>query len=90
MSKIYIKANDKFVATNILYVDDSTKHLFTDEAKKEKVTKDELLELFYKGVTVKYEDIYYKPLLFKVDSGAGALVVSDGTTEHTFYSQEHA
>lgn len=90
MSKIYIKADDKFVATNVLHVDDTTSKLFIDEEKKVNVTKDELKNLFYTGVTIKYADALYTPLLYKEESGAGALVVYDGTTTHTFYSQEHA
>lgn len=78
MSKtnIYEKSNELHVKTVLLYAD-SSKALFYDEAAKtEKVTKDELLDLFLKGVTILHSGKYYKPVCY---STAG-LVASDGTS----------
>ena len=75
-TNIFEKSNELHVKTVILYADNS-KALFYDEAAKiDKVLKDDLLDLFLKGVTVLYSGKYYKPVCH---STAG-LVASDGTS----------
>lgn len=90
MSKVFLDAKDKNVAVTVLYADDTTKHLSLDKEKKKKLSKEELLDLFFKGTVVTHEDKYYTPVLFKTEGTAGGLVITDGSTEQIFYSQEHA
>lgn len=77
---IYAKSDEKFVKTLVLYADSSDKLFYDKAAKADAVQKDDLLDLFMKGVTVFKTDVYYKPVAFK-ESG---IVGYDGTSAVTF------
>lgn len=75
-TNIFEKSNELHVKTVVLYAD-SSKALFYDEAAKtDKVMKDDLLDLFLKGVTILHSAKYYKPVCYS----ASGLVASDGTS----------
>lgn len=88
MKKIYMNASDKFVAAREVYADAKDGHLFSDETKKVKLKKDEVKELFMKGVIVKLDNAYFRLTHIK-ESGSGVVVASyDGTEAYTFKSEE--
>lgn len=89
MNKIYADANEKLVNTIVVYADADDGHLFVDEAKKTKLTKDAMKNLFLKGIlTIVLNDSYLKPTVYKV-SGKGATVSVYNTDKvSTFKSAE--
>ena len=75
-ANVYGRSDEQHVKTVILYAD-SSKALFYDEAAKtDKVLKDELQDLFLKGVTISHSGKLYNPVCY---STAG-LVANDGTS----------
>ena len=62
MEKIWNDADDKNVATVILYADKDDGNEFFDAAKKNGVRKDELANLFKKGVLVSLSGTLYMPI----------------------------
>lgn len=90
MEKIWNDASDKNVATVILYADKDDGNVFFDAAKKKGVSKDELANLFKKGVLVNLSNVFYMPISYKETAGAGVISVSDDGTAHVFYSKEHS
>lgn len=90
MEKIWNDADDKNVATVILYADKDDGNVFFDSAKKNGVSKDELANLFKKGVLVSLSGVLYMPISYKESSGAGVISVSDDGTAYVFYSKEHS
>ena len=93
MNKIYSDSEEKLVKTVLVYADADEGHLFFDKEKKQKITKDELFNLFLKGVTVFMSDEYFNPTTYKENAGAGMLTVvkdsGDSATLYNFYSAEH-
>lgn len=72
--------DEKFVKTVVLYAN-SSKVLFYDKgAKVDKVVKDDLNDLFLKGIVVFMSDTYYAPVCLK----STGLVAHDGTQAVTF------
>ena len=90
MEKIWNNADDKNVATVILYADKDDGNVFFDSVKKNGVSKDELANLFKKGVLVSLNNVLYMPISYKESSGAGVISVSDDGTAYVFYSKEHS
>lgn len=72
---IYAKADEKFVKTTVLYANSSKVLFYDKEAKLDKVKKDELKDLFLKGVVVFMTDVYYIPVCLK----STGLIANDGT-----------
>ena len=68
--------DEKFVKTVVLYANSSKALFYDKEAKAEKVMKEDLQELFLKGVTVYMTDTYYKPVCLK----STGLIASDGSS----------
>lgn len=89
MKKIYLNADEKNVKTVILYADNDDGHLYLDEKKTEKIDKDTLLELYLLGFVVLYNDEYFHPVSYKLDSGAAIVTVVSDTGNYSFYSKEH-
>lgn len=73
---IFARADEKFVKTVVLYANASKVLYYDAEAKTDAVAKEELKDLFLKGVTVIMSDVYYKPVCLK----STGLIASDGTT----------
>lgn len=71
---------EKYVKTVILYADSSDKLFYDKTAKVDKVTKEDLKELFMKGVTIIKNDVYYKPICLKTEGVIGY----DGASAVTF------
>lgn len=92
MTNIYAKSEEKFVKTTIVYADADDGHLFWDEAKSVKMTKDEVLDLFLKGMTIKHETTHYRPTSYSETGGYSVVTVmsdsSDTATPLTFHSKE--
>lgn len=63
MNNIFADAEEKFVKTVVLY-GHTDNYIYIDEAHTTKVGKDTLLNLCLKGITIKYNDVYYKPVYF--------------------------
>lgn len=86
---VLARYNEKFVKTYVIYADNDDGHVYYDSAKKNKIAKDDLKDLFMKGVKVFHTDTFYAPTAFK-DSGSEAyVVVHNDTGNLTFYSAEH-
>lgn len=93
MNKIYIDADEKYVATVILYGHSDT-YLYTDEAHSTKVDKDTVLNLCQKGLlSVVYDGYTCVPVCFKENSGHAEVTVATGTgslTSVVLYSSEYS
>lgn len=93
MNRIYPDADEKLVATTIVYADADDGNLFEDEKKTVKLTKEQVFNLFIKGMIVFLTDEYFKPVTYKEESGAAKVTcVKDGGSAATmlnFYSAEH-
>ena len=74
--EINSRYDERFVKTTILYANSSKALFYDKEAKTDKVKKDELTDLFLKGVVVFMTDVYYKPVCLK----STGLIANDGTT----------
>lgn len=59
--KIYADSEEKLVKNVIVCGDSDDGHLFYDCELQHKITKDDLLNLFTKGMIVCHNDEYYKP-----------------------------
>ena len=88
-ARYYAHANDKNVATYLVYADADDGNVFYDAAKTKKVPAAILKDMFIKGMTVVFSDSYYKPIEYSELSGVGTIVVHDGTAKHSFNSSEH-
>lgn len=73
--EINSRYDERFVKTTILYANSSKALFYDKEAKTDKVKKDELTDLFLKGVVVFMTDVYYKPVCLK----STGLIANDGT-----------
>lgn len=93
MNRIYDDAKDKNVAVTMAYADADDGNLFADSGKKTKLTKDEVFDLFLKGMIIFLGDEYFKPVTCKEESGAMKVTcVKDGgeaASMLNFYSSEH-
>lgn len=88
-TNIYADLDEKFVKTVMIYGDADDGHAFYDAAKKTKIPKEDLFELFLKGATVLVADQYYKAVSFK-DNGADANIILAGDgADVVLYSAEH-
>lgn len=73
---VFAKADEKFVKTTVIYADSSKVLFYDSAAKKDKVMKSDLPDLFKKGVTVSQSGSLYNPVCC---SSAG-LIANDGTS----------
>lgn len=93
MNQIFKDYDEKYVATTIVYADADDGNVFYDSAKKEKIPKDELRNLFLKGMTIDLSGELLAAVAFK-DNGADATVTAvhdsaETATPVNFYSAEH-
>lgn len=72
--------DEKYIKTVILYADGSDKLFYDKSAKVNKVAKEDLKDLFMKGITIFKSDVYYKPICLKTEGVVG----HDGTSAVTF------
>lgn len=77
---VYAKSDEKFVKTVVLYADGSKKLFYDKEAKKDKVMKADLKDLFLKGIVVFQTDKHYAPICLATTG----LIAHDGTQAVTF------
>lgn len=61
MKKIFIDAEDKNVACNVIYTTDGENFTY-DEAGEKAVNAADLFNLFIKGVVAVKNGVYYKPV----------------------------
>ena len=61
MKKIFIDAEDKNVACNVIYTTDGENFTY-DKAGEEAVNAADLFNLFIKGVVAVKDGVYYKPV----------------------------
>lgn len=88
MNKKYIDYEDQNVANTIVYAQADGKHLCKDPKFAQAMTKDEVTNLWIKGMIIMCENKYYKPIHMK-DNGSGVSIVShDGSAAKTFNSSE--
>lgn len=87
-NNIYADLDEKFVKTVVIYGDSDSSYVFYDEAKKTKIPKDELFELFLKGATVFVLDQYCKIVMFKDVSTHAKIVVVGESSNISLYSSE--
>lgn len=66
MEKIYIDAEDKNVAANIIYTEDGETFTYDAEGVNE-VKAEDMFNLFVKGVLAVKDNVYYKPLSCTAD-----------------------
>ena len=86
--KIYDDSKDKNVATTMVYADSDAGHLFYDEKKTTKIPKNEVVDLYLKGMVIVLDGKYLSPIVCE-NSGDGVQITSyDGTAAKTFKSSE--
>lgn len=78
-TNIYADSEEKFVKAVVLYGKLSDKYLYIDEACTQKLAKDDLFNLAIKGVVVKYDGLYYTPLIFGYDKKKPCVTITIGT-----------
>lgn len=81
-------ANDQHVRAVILYAAADDGVLFYDKANTKSIDKDELFRLFGNGILVKYNNVFYAPTSYEVESGAGKVTVNADSVSYCFYSKE--
>lgn len=84
MDRIFNDAKDKNVAVRILYGKTSGDFLYHDEATTEKVSKEDVLDAFFKGMLVLMNGEYYKIVQCKADESGYVLTGYNGTSTVTF------
>lgn len=92
MNKIYADSEEKYVKSVVLYADADDGNLFYDEGKKEGVSREDLINLFLKGLVISFESEMLKPIALKdntTDAMVTALHESGSVTALSFYSAEH-
>lgn len=92
-NNIYAGSEEKYVMSVVVYADKDDGNLFYDAEKKEGIAKDELLDLYLKGMTIFLSDEYLKPVAYKESAGAGmvtAIHENSSVAALNFYSSEHA
>lgn len=88
--KVYAQSEEKFLKSVVMYGDNDDGNLFADAAKSVKVTKDEVFNLYQKGMLVVfYNNEYFRPVSYKESSGAALVTVVSDTGNLSFYSKEH-
>lgn len=60
--KIFADSEEKFVANYMLFAATGKLFTFTDAAMTKKATKDQVVEMFKKGVVVSYNNELYYPV----------------------------
>lgn len=91
MHRIYNDAKDKNVAITMVYSQADGGYLFSDVQRQRKLTKDEVVDLYMKGVAIELPGSeFYVPIHLK-NSGNGIVVIGyNGTKAITFKSSEVA
>lgn len=79
MTKNYCNAGEQALVSVVLYGKPSDKYLYTDEGCTQKLSKEELLDIALKGVIVKYDGLYYTPLIFGTDKVKPCVTITIGT-----------
>lgn len=91
-NEIYSDANEKYVKTTLAYADADDGELYFDEKKTTKIPKEDLRNLFLKGMTVVYSGEYLKPVSYK-DAGTYGTVTAvhedSAVAALSFHSAEH-
>lgn len=83
MNKLYIDADEKYVAAVTLYGHSDT-YLYVDESHTTKIDKDTVLNLCRKGLlAVVYDGYTCVPICFKENSGHAEITVATGTASLT-------
>lgn len=92
IERIYADSEEKYVKTTVVYASADEAVLTYDKEGTAKVTKDELFNLFTKGILVFMTDEYFKPVAYKETAGYGAVTVVhesvDTVVALNFYSAE--
>lgn len=88
-NNIFADSEDKFVKNVLVYADADDGHLFYDSAKSIKIPKDELKDLFMKGMIIFLTDAYYIPVGYKESGSEASVNAYNDTASLTFYSAEH-
>lgn len=88
----FIDANEKYVASVILYAKDSEEsdaYLYTDAGFTTTIDRVNLLNLLKKGlVIVSYEDAFYAPITFKDATTEATLTIATAVNASTSASVE--
>ena len=92
-NNIFADAEEKYVKNVLVYADADDGHLFYDAGKTQKINKDDLLNLFLKGLVIFLTDEYLIPVAYKESAGAGVVTAVhesvDSAATLNFYSAEH-
>lgn len=89
VNTVMADCDEQFVKTFMLYAKADDGNLFFDETHKNGVSKDQLFELFAKGIMIKLDGAYFKPVHYKViGSYAQVNVYDDTAASKTFFSSE--
>lgn len=86
--KVYASYEEKFLKNVILFAKNDKETLYFDKLFEEAVPRELLFNFFMKGLIVKYEDAYYKPLYLEetIDEEL-EIGVYDGSKTYTFVSE---
>lgn len=88
MDKMYNDAKDKNVAAYIAYASADAGFVFKDAKKSQKMTKEEVTDLFYKGLIVNLNNELHRIVHLKANGSGVNIVGYNGTKAITFKSAE--
>lgn len=76
---LYAQSKDENTAHYIVYAASGKDYIYADSACStgKELTKDELIDVFKKGVLVKIGDDFYAPTQIDIDEASAALVMLD-------------
>lgn len=92
-NKVFSDAEEKYVKTTIVYATADDGELYYDAGHTTMIAKDDLFNMFLKGMVIMMSDEYLKPVAYKESAGAGMVTaVHENSTviALNFYSAEHA
>lgn len=97
MSVVYSDANEKYVMNYVFYGKTGNNYLYSDKECTEanKVDKDSFVNAFTKGVIVKYNDVYYTPLIVNNDNTYASVIFAtaisaSASAATTLYTKEYS
>lgn len=92
MTKIYANSEEKYLMNTVIYAAADEGKVFYDEANSVEIPKDELKDLFIKGMTIVLDSKYLKPIVYAETSGYGVVTAIyeevSTVTAVNFYSSE--
>lgn len=85
MKKIYEDSKDLHVAATVLFAGEDN-YLYLDEGLEHKVSKDDAVDSFNKGLLINTETGMVRPYIINIEDDYASIAYDDGTELVTLYS----